>query len=349
MKVSNGSVLMAGVAVLTAGTLTFTQSVQPPPTPRPAPTVQLAADVNLTALTPLPPLITTLLDNPLKLLGPAAPVGALPPASAPLAIPIAPNLADTIDNIYLAIEPWVEYGFDVAESIVRWIPYVGWFAGQIGVLYEFGESIVASAVFNFTDFLRGDGGVIENLVDFGVDVGLAFVWLGLDEVAQFFPLPPFCCYPPRPPVQGPFLALDAPQAPAEAADLMVTTSADDATEENLSREAAATEDEAAAEQESTEDEDRSDETAARETEEITDETDEADEAHGANETFLSGTVEAQGEVRGPDVVAAPDTSTDGTAAQGADGADGVEGAEGVDGADADAADTDAAESDAGTE
>jgi hypothetical protein len=74
--------------------------------------------------------------------------------------------------------------------------------------YFFGESIVASAVFNFTDFLRGDGNFIENLVDFGIDVGLAFVWLGIDVAGTFFPLPP-CCYPPRPPLQGPFLALDA--------------------------------------------------------------------------------------------------------------------------------------------
>ena len=33
-----------------------------------------------------------------------------------------------------------------------------------------GEEIVASAVFNFTDFLRGDGGIVENLVDVVIKV-----------------------------------------------------------------------------------------------------------------------------------------------------------------------------------
>lgn len=204
MDISLRSILTAGISTVTATTLVFAPSVQPPPPPER--TVQLAAAVQ--PLAPQEPLLSVLLTSPLRLLGPAVTPGTLPPAPAPLAIPIAPNLANTIDNTYLAVEPWVQYGFEVATAVVRWIPYVGSFAGQIMVFYTFGESIVASGVFNFTDWLRGEGGVIENVVDFGIDVGLAFVWLGLDELAQFVPLPPFCCYPPRPPLQGPFLALE---------------------------------------------------------------------------------------------------------------------------------------------
>jgi hypothetical protein len=178
----------------------------------------MALAVQPLALAEQPQLLNVLLSSPLRLLGPAATPGTLPPPPAPIQFAIAPNLANTIDGIYIAVEPWVRYGFEVATAVVRWIPYVGWFAGQIMVFYNFFESMVASGVFNFTDWLRGDGGVVENLVDFGVDVGLAFVWLGLDEVAQFIPLPPFCCYPPRPPVQGPFLALDTVAGPAETAD-----------------------------------------------------------------------------------------------------------------------------------
>ncbi|ORB67665.1 hypothetical protein BST47_04075 [Mycolicibacterium tusciae] len=133
---------------------------------------------------------------------------ALPGVPSVLAVPIAPNLANSIDSLYLAVEPWVQYGFEVATYALAWVPYVGFLSGLIMDGYFFGESIVASAVFNFTDFLRGDGNLVENLVDFGIDVGLAFVWLGLDALNTFIPLPPFCCYPPRPPVQGPFLALD---------------------------------------------------------------------------------------------------------------------------------------------
>jgi hypothetical protein len=215
------SYLTAGVATITAAAVAFCPSIQEPASPpRSAPTVQLIASVQPLALAEQPPLLNVLLSSPLRLLGPAATPGTLPPPPAPIQFAIAPNLANTIDGIYTAVEPWVRYGFEVATAVVRWIPYVGWFAGQIMVFYNFFESMVASGVFNFTDWLRGDGGVLENLVDFGIDVGLAFVWLGLDELAQFIPLPPFCCYPPRPPVQGPFLALDTLAAPAETADIV---------------------------------------------------------------------------------------------------------------------------------
>jgi hypothetical protein len=224
VKISARSVLMAGVATLTITATAAAPSVQPLPSPRPE--IQLAANAQQ-LLPQQPPLLTVLLNSPLALLGPAAPLGTLPPAPAPLAIPIAPNLANTIDNIYVAVEPWVRYGFEVATSIVRWVPYVGWFAGQIMVFYNFGESIVASGVFNFTDWLRGNGGIAENLVDFGVDVGLAFVWLGLDELAQFVPLPPIPL-PPRPPLQGPgaFLAANTLLGPT-APEVGVTNAASD--------------------------------------------------------------------------------------------------------------------------
>jgi hypothetical protein len=215
------TILTAGVALLTASALLIAPSVQPPPPPKPTPTIQLAADIHLAVdvqplLDPQEPLLPILFSSPLRLLGPAAPFGTLPPAPAPLSIAIAPNLANTIDSVYIAVEPWVRYGFEVATAVVRWIPWVGWFAGQIMVFYNFFEGMIASGVFNFTDWLRGDGGAVENLVDFGIDVGLAFVWLGLDEVAQFIPLPPFCCYPPRPPVQGPFSTSQTLAGPTEA-------------------------------------------------------------------------------------------------------------------------------------
>ena len=91
----------------------------------------------------------------------------------------------------------MRYGFQVAADVLGWVPYVGWLSGQIMVFYTFGEGNVQSGVFNFTDWLRGQGGVIENVVDFGIDVGLAFIWLGIDEWSYFLPpLPPFCRYRP---------------------------------------------------------------------------------------------------------------------------------------------------------
>ena len=115
MDISLRSILTAGISTVTATTLVFAPSVQPPPPPER--TVQLTAAVQ--PLAPQEPLLSVLLTSPLRLLGPAVTPGTLPPAPAPLAIPIAPNLANTIDNTYLAVEPWVRYGFQVAADVLR--------------------------------------------------------------------------------------------------------------------------------------------------------------------------------------------------------------------------------------
>lgn len=150
-----------------------------------------------------------------------APAGAVTTGvtAAPTAIAIAPNLANTIDQIYVDVEPWVQWGFEIGASALGWIPWVGgWAGGLLMDAYNFGQSLVASGVFNFTDWLRGDGGIIQNLADFGVDAVLAVAWLGIDVVSTFIPLPPIPL-PPRPPLQGPFLAstLAAPTAALEGA------------------------------------------------------------------------------------------------------------------------------------
>jgi len=216
MDISVRSIITAGISTATATALVCAPSVQPPAPPEG--TVQLTAAVQ--PLPPQEPLLPILRTDPLRLLGPAVQPGTLPPAPAPLAIPIAPNLADTIDGVYLAVEPWVQYGFEVAAYALGWVPFVGWLSGQILVFYTFGEAIVHSGVFNFTDWLRGQGGAIENLVDFGIDVGLAFVWLGIDELRYFIPLPPLPIpLPPRPPLNQ--------LAAAAAADVGVANAASD--------------------------------------------------------------------------------------------------------------------------
>ncbi|MCT7656996.1 hypothetical protein [Mycobacterium deserti] len=261
MKFFTRSLVAAGAALMTAGTVAIAQA-EPIVLPAVA-----KSSVEVTSA-----------ERPMM----------LPHQSLQLAI--APNLANAIDNAYLAVEPWVQYGFELATAAVAWIPYVGWFSGQIMVLYDFGESIVASGVFNFTDVLRGDGGIIANLVDFGIDVGLAFVWLGLDELAQFVPLPPFCCYPPRPPVQGPFLAAETVGAPL--ADTMTATSLEETpseiVKETATQDEDVTEQEILAEEESaTDDGDLGEEPGEEDvtTEDVTQTTDTA------------GTVAAQGEIR----------------------------------------------------
>jgi hypothetical protein len=220
MNVSVRSYLLAGAAAATAATLTLTgvqvapQNVAVPAHPVSAqPQLSqamvdlLAAASRLTAAFPEPP-------SP-----PSGDTPTIPPVvAAPTAFAIAPGLANTIDNIYITVEPWVRYGFELGAYALGWVPYVGgWAGGLLMDGYNFGESLVASGVFNITDFLRGDGGIINNLVDFGVDVAYAFVWLGIDVASTFIPLPPLPWYPPRPPVEGPFLAAAGLAAPTAIA------------------------------------------------------------------------------------------------------------------------------------
>ena len=222
MEFSARSFLMAGVATVTGSAVAFAPSVQPPPPPEP--TIQLTAAVQ--PLTQQQDLLSILLTSPERLLGPAVTPGTITSPPAPLAIPIAPNLADTIDNTYLAVEPWVRYGFQVAADVLGWVPFVGWLSGQIMVFYNFFESKIQSAVFNFTDWLRGQGGVIENVVDFGVDVFWSFVYLGIDEWNYFLPPLPPLPIPPRPPLNQ-FAALNTLVGPATTPPVEVTNAASD--------------------------------------------------------------------------------------------------------------------------
>jgi len=128
---------------------------------------------------------------------------ALSTAVSPTIAPSPPltALADFIDAAYVLIEPWVHYAVDVAAYVAAWIiPYVGWIViNQVDVVYNFVESLINSGVFNATDWLRGDGSALKNIADWIVDAGLALVWLGIDELDSWIPLPPLPIYPPRPP------------------------------------------------------------------------------------------------------------------------------------------------------
>jgi hypothetical protein len=191
LEISLRSALTAGMATISACAIAFTPVVAPDTSTARAPTATSAlATVDLLAAVE-PASARLLLD-----------AGQPRSAAAVAPVPTAPSretLADAIDALYLAVEPWVRYGFEVAAYIVSWLPY-GWLIDdQIWVLYNFGESLVHSGVFNSTDWLRGDGSAPKNIADWIVDAGLALIWLGLDELSAWVPLPPLPYYPPRPP------------------------------------------------------------------------------------------------------------------------------------------------------
>ncbi|HEX3283668.1 MAG TPA: hypothetical protein VHT50_03150 [Mycobacterium sp.] len=183
-----------GAATITASAVLIAPSVQPPPLPKP--TIQLTASSQV--LQQEPGVLQQLVSGDITgfLGGVIIPPGFGTPPPAPPTIPPAPvpsSVASFINNAYLAIEPWVSYGFEVGAWAFSWVPWIGWLAPQIWPIgYNFGEALVRSAVFNFTDWLQGDGGVIENVVDWGVESFDALVQFGVDQWNFWigFPLPP---------------------------------------------------------------------------------------------------------------------------------------------------------------
>lgn len=189
--------LTAGVAALCAGALTFTATAAPQAASvltHPERIVSTQVDLRASTELVMPPKLVAAVS--------ALTEGqVLTVANALNPTPNTPvdGVADGIDNLYNTVEPWVRYGFEVAAAVVAWIPWVGIFSNQIMVVYNFVESLINSGVFNTTDWMRGDGSALKNVADWVVDAGLALVWLGIDEVGAWVPLPPVPIPIPRPP------------------------------------------------------------------------------------------------------------------------------------------------------
>ncbi|MCV7301506.1 hypothetical protein H7J93_17950 [Mycobacterium barrassiae] len=229
MKRFARSAVVTAVTMLTV-TSTALYPIRPAPAPSPEPTVRLARAFQPTLPTPPPPGGNVGENSAQLLIAPPSPTAYLtatdlpgllvqwieriiipPSASAPFPSPtfertvVGNSIDSVVKNVYNAVEPWVEWGFDVAAYAVGWIPYVGWLAPQIEIFYNFGERIVRSITFNIADWLGGNISFWDGLVNVVVDTINSFIFLANDQLA--FWLPPL---PPIPPI-GPFAA-EAPEA-----------------------------------------------------------------------------------------------------------------------------------------
>jgi hypothetical protein len=83
----------------------------------------------------------------------------LAPAAMTNAAAVVPaasgSIGDAIKAGYLLIEPYVQYGFNLAAYAAGFVPYVGYLAQQINIFYYLFEPIVQSGLFNTIDFLQG--------------------------------------------------------------------------------------------------------------------------------------------------------------------------------------------------
>jgi hypothetical protein len=215
MTVSARPYLTAGVAALAAGMIAVPTSIAPPTS---SPAVVHDARIALAAATrPVPapvalPAAFVVVPGQ-RAAAPTAAVAVSPkvaataavaasPKVAATAVPAAPSalvafpgVADAIINGYNAVLPYVNYGVDLAQYAVGWIPVAGIFAPQIGIFYyNLIQPIVTSAVYNTAYVIGGNIGFIQavsNVINDSVNAGIGFVNAEINWALSFLPpLPP---------------------------------------------------------------------------------------------------------------------------------------------------------------
>jgi hypothetical protein len=215
MTVSARSYVAAGIAALTAGVIAIPTSAElPAPLTPLSASVQkeqvglLAAARSFTAPVQTPQAFVVLAPphSVTPNSSPGAVVNASPTAetaAAQAALAGLPGIQNAIINAYNVINPWVDYGVNVAQYAVGWIPVVGIFAPQIGIFYyDLIEPIATSAIFNTAYVLGGSIGLVQgisNVINDSINAGIGFVNAEINWALSF--LPPL---PPLPPI--PFAA-----------------------------------------------------------------------------------------------------------------------------------------------
>lgn len=124
--------------------------------------------------------------------------GLLGPAAAAPAAVLPVSWATAIENLYLEVEPWVAYGFDLASYAVGWLPWIGILGPQINFFYYLFEPIVQSGLFNILDWLSGTVSFSQGLSNFWSATTSSisqFINTEINWFWSFFPplppLPPF--------------------------------------------------------------------------------------------------------------------------------------------------------------
>lgn len=200
--------LGSGKAVVAATALTVATTITPPAPvsaavekPRSIAVSLATASTALPAPEDVPRLLVQWIQRVVvpPSFGADLPSPQFPPVVAPTSI------GSSIKNVYNSVEPWVQYGFDLAAYAVGWVPYVGWLAPQIPIFYHFGERIARSVTFNIADWIDGRVSFSQGLINVIVDTFNSFVQLGIDQWNFWLP-----SLPPLPPLP---LAASVPSAP----------------------------------------------------------------------------------------------------------------------------------------
>ncbi|MBU3706858.1 MAG: hypothetical protein FGM50_09295 [Mycobacterium sp.] len=116
---------------------------------------------------------------------------------------------NVIINAYDALEPWVAYGFELADYALSFVPGLWWIAPAIDLAYFSIEPLVQAGVYSFGYLLDGQFADIGPTLMLGVQEAVNnFVFFGIAWIGSLIPLPPLPPFPPVPPFGG--AAVSAP-------------------------------------------------------------------------------------------------------------------------------------------
>lgn len=221
MDVSIRSYLSAGIAAATVGAI-VAAPIQP------APGIAAAAH-SFTLSAAVQPLIAPVQNA-------AATLGATtqPQAAATASATAAPTLPDwtppsingqsignAIINIYNAVEPWFQWGWEVVAWAASWV--VGALAQQINIIYDAVEPPIGAVVYSVAYLLDGEFSLIGPTLISGLQASVNNLIVGeIAWVLSFFP--------PLPPIGS---VLGAAVSPAAAAVAAANTAAPETAESGV--------------------------------------------------------------------------------------------------------------------
>ena len=146
-------------------------------------------------------------------------------------------ISTAIINAYDFAEPWVAYGFELADYALSFVPGLWWIAPAIDLAYFSIEPLVQAGVYSFAYLIDGQFAEIGPTLALGVQEAIDnFIFFGIAWIGSLIPLPPLPPFPPIPPFGAASVSAPAQSVGRTAA---VAGAAATATAEIVESEAAA--------------------------------------------------------------------------------------------------------------
>jgi hypothetical protein len=121
------------------------------------------------------------------------------PSVDPQAVPLT-SAGSVIINTFDALEPWVAYGFELADYALSFVPGLWWIAPAIDLAYFSIEPLVQAGVYSFAYLIDGQFADIGPTLALGVQEAVDnFIFFGIAWIGSLIPLPPLPPLPPIPP------------------------------------------------------------------------------------------------------------------------------------------------------